>query len=426
MILTTSKNSNNAASRQHFAEHAKSVPSTYLAFIDQEFDGSYSPARLVLIEPKKNNERYNVFVSPHTDQAHISSYRRDWSHRNISTFKKKRKGGPNKENIDTILGSFLEIDGRKDNIKTIEDIYLRCKDNGLPTPSSVIETSEGRFHVIWLYERPISWNPKNERWWTSQQQRLIPIFDDFGPDVHACLNPVQFLRNRTQLNPFNYKRKCDVVIHNTKHKTSLGVLQRSLDRLGIDNPRIPAETIIRQDLRKNSTINETYKEWGARLGLSVSTMAREVPKLLKNKDITILSRQGNNKKQKRFTVYKSLIYQEPNTEFYESEETQESTVSEMPLERIKTKFYSNAQVMREFCEHGAPEGVRNKTVFICSLYLKCRNKGEISENEVYERLFSGFTSCGLTEKEYRRTIRSALKSQYDRPFSNAKISIWLT
>jgi len=81
--------------------------------------------------------------------------------------------------------------------------------------------------------------------------------------------------------------------------------------------------------------------------------------------------------------------------------------------------------MSEFSEHGAVEGQRNKTVFICALYEKCRNHGKIGENEIYERLYPGFEKCGISEKEFRRTIKSALNSKYDRPFSGAKIAEWL-
>jgi len=398
---------------------------SYLAFIDQEVGGSYSPAQLVHREPSKNKQRYVVFESQYTGQVHISSYRRNWTHRNISTFKKKRKGGPTIDNIDCLLGSFLELDGCVNDIKTSEDVYSRCREKKLPTPSYVIETSLGHFHVIWLYEIPLPCTPKNSRWWIAQQQRLIEIFQEFGPDTKACLNPVQFLRNPTQLNPFNFKRKCDVYIDSTKYRTSLGALQRALDKTGIENPRIPAETIIRKDLRKNSSINETYKQWGARLGFSERTMKRVIPKLIENDDLIIESRHGNNKGERRSIIYKSLIYLEPFTEPLISEETEKEHISEVPLERSITSLPANACVMREFIEHGAVEGLRNKTIFICALYERCRNHGKIGENEIYERLYPGYVNCGISEKEFQRTIKSALKSKYDRPFSNAKIAEWL-
>lgn len=129
---------------------AKRLEDSCLAFIDQEHDGSYSPARLVPIKPRKNKERYVVFESRYTVQVYISSYRRNWTHRNIATFKKRRKSGPTIDNIETLLGSFLELDASINDIKTAEDVYRRCKEKSLPTPTHVIETSPGHFHVKWM------------------------------------------------------------------------------------------------------------------------------------------------------------------------------------------------------------------------------------------------------------------------------------
>jgi len=282
----------------------------------------------------------------------------------------------------------------------------------------------GHFHVIWLYEIPLPWSPKNSRWWIAQQKRLIETFPDFGPDTKACLNPVQFLRNPTQLNPFNYKRKCDVIIHSTKYRISLGALQQALDQTGIENPRISAETIIRQDLRKNGYINETYKEWGERLGLSKRTMAREIPKLIENDDLIIESRHGNNKGERRSIIYKSLIYIEPFTEPLISEETEKEHFSEVPIERSIASLPANERLLREFCGNGAVEGLRNKTMITCGLYVKWKKSGEISFDELYNVLYPGFVKCGISEKEYICTLRNALKAKYTHPLSRKTLENW--
>jgi len=366
-----------------------------------------------------------MFQSPYTGQVHISSYRRNWTHRNIATFKKKRRSGPTIDNIDSLFGSFLELDGASEGtVKTVDDVYNRCREKGIPTPTYVIETSLGHFHIIWLYECPLPWTPKHSRWWIAQQKRLIEIFQHFGPDTKACLNPVQFLRNPTQLNPFNFKRKCDVIIHPTKFKTSLRALQRALDRIGIENPRIPAETIIRQDLRQNEIIKGTYKEWGERLGLSERTMKRFIPNLIENDDLIIESRHGNNKGERRSIIYKSLIYLEPFTEPLISEETEKEHISEVPLERSITHLSTNERLMREFCENGAIEGLRNNTIFACGSYLKFKKKGEISFEELKTALNPGFSKCGISEKEYTRTLNNILKIKYTHPFSRKTLENW--
>jgi len=397
----------------------------YLAFIDQEVGGSYSPARLVHRDPKKNKQRYQIFQSPYTGQVHISSYRRNWTHRCIAIFKKKRKGGPTIDNIDSNLGSFLELDGSIHDIKTSEDVYSRCREKSLPTPSYVTGTSLGHFHVIWLYECPLPWTPKNARWWIAQQHRLIEIFQDFGPDGKACLNPVQFLRNWSQLKPFNYKRKCDVIIHSTKYKTNLGALQRALDRTGVENPRIPAETIIRQDLRQKKHITQTQKEWGKRIGLSERTMNRIIPKLIHNGDLRIAARYGNNKAETRINKYESLIYLEPHCDSKINQKySQEITFSELPIERSIASLPANERLLREFCGNGAVEGLRNKAIITCGLYVKWKKSGEISFDELYNVLYPGFVKCGISEKEYIRTLRNALKAKYTHPLSRKTLENW--
>jgi len=323
-------------------------------------------------------------------------------------------------------GSFLELDGSTDMaLKTKEDVLKICKHLNLPTPTHIIETSPGHFHLIWTYERPLLWTPKNERWWTAQQRRLIEAFHDFGPDEKACLNPVQFLRNPTQLNPYNYKRNCVVEIHTTLFKTSLSAIQKALDEAGFENPRIPAAQIIRQDMRRNKFIIETYKEWGDRLGLSEGTMKREVPKLLANGDMRQIASYGNNKGITRRNLYESIIYVEPYTGPAKADyNTKNIKFSKVSSERSKTNLLANARLVREFSEQGIEIGLRNKAIFACGLFEKWRNGGEIGFDKLYERLYTGFLRCGISEKEYIRTLRNVLKKKYVRPLSIKKLRQW--
>ena len=402
----------------------KKIHNSYTAFIDQEYDGSYSPAKLVRTIPAKNKDQYFILTMEYTEDE-VRSYRRNLSHKCIATFKKKRNAGPRIDNINTVLGSFLELDGTADSIKTTTDIFDKCKQMFIPTPSYVIETSTGHFHVLWLYENPLPWGPSNSRWWVAQQRRLIEAFADYGPDTKACLNPVQFLRNPTQLNPHNHKRKCEVRIHLTKYKTSLGTIQRRLTKAGIKNKWIKAETIIRQDLRNNEYIAETRKEWGTRLGLSESTMNRAIPKIIANGDLKVEAREGNNKGKIRATIYKSLIYLEPYTEAADSSEMYTvDGFSELSLVSSKTKLVLCERLLREFEEKGAVEGLRNKTIFLSGIYLKWRNGGDIGFDELYEQLYSGYLHSGLPEKEFIRTIRNVLKPVYAYPPTKTTLEAW--
>lgn len=395
-----------------------------LAFIDQEYDGLFLRSYLVPEHPKKNNQRYDIFKSRYTG-VHISSYRRNKSHRCIATFKNKG-GGPCIGNISQVNCSFLELDGSPDgSVKTRDDVFTKCRDFNFPTPSYVIQTSPGHFHVIWKYERPLPWNPKNERWWTAQQKRLIDGFRDFGPDGKACLNPVQFLRNPTQLNPYNWKRKCDVIIYTTPFKTSLAAIQKVLDNAGFHNPRIPAEQILRQFLRCHQNFTGTYKQWGELLGLSEGTMKRTVPKLIASGDMQRVEGYGNNKSQTRTNLYVSLIYLEPITNATETNtETKNNRFPEVSLERSKTSLSANAVLVREFCENGIRVGLRNKAIFACGLYEKWKSGGEIDFEQLYDILYAGFIKSGISEKEYIRTLKNVLKSRYVQPISVKKLIQW--
>lgn len=402
------------------------LPPAWIAFINQEYNGEYTPARLIREISERTSDTYDIFTSQYTSHTHISSHRRNKSHKCISRLKSKR-GGPSKDNIRDILGSFLETDGTKDGtLKTKQDVYDRCKEKNLPIPSFIIETSPGHFHIVWLYWRPLPWTPRNERWWLSQQPRLIKAFIDFGPDIGACLNPVQFLRNPSEIDPFNYKRNCPVKIERTVFKTNLKNIHRALTKAGIQNERIPASQILREYLRQHKLFTLNYSQIGDETGLSERTIKREVPKAIVNGDLRIIDEHGNNKYGGRVITYESLIYLEP---YIEPESHDDTPDDKTPFSKgtpsiSQTNPCGNAGLLGGFLEHGAVEGLRNKTIFACGLYEKCKNGGETTENQLYDRLYSGFVQLGTSENEYRRTIRNVLKSKYIQPLSKKTLIEW--
>lgn len=411
----------------HCTKALRNSKGVVLAFIDQDFDGHYNPARMVRLVPKKNKHRYQIFKTRFTG-THISSYRRNWSHRNVALFK-KAKNGPCIDNILALTCSFLELDGGGHNIMTCQDVLNTCKEYCLPTPSSIIETSPGHFHIRWEYVRHLPWTPKNARWWKAQQKRLIQIFGYFGPDVNACLNPVQFLRNPSQIKPFNFKRRCDVAIHRSRYKSSLGLLQKRLDYAGIPNERLRADTIIRQDLRSRERVKETYAEWGKRLGLSERTIRRALPALIASGDIRLIGFSGNNRHGGRVAEYESLVFLRPHAEIQETLNDCKSTAKTFNsqnghLERSKTNLSANGLLLSMFIEHGAMEGCRNKTIFACGLYAKWKNGGTISSEKLREMLFAGFMKTGLSEKEFQQTLENVQKVKYQFPLSHNTLREW--
>ena len=145
----------------------------FLSYIDELTDG-YGGSILVRNPPRKTSDSYFIVK---TFKAEVRSYRRNYSHKSIALFRTKKEGSTRK-NIEYMLCSFVELDGSTDNsIKTQRDVMTLIRENNLPTVPHVIQTSPGHFHVIWNYNNPLPWNERNESYWTSQQKRLIKLFE---------------------------------------------------------------------------------------------------------------------------------------------------------------------------------------------------------------------------------------------------------
>ncbi len=413
----------------------------FLAFLNQERDGSYAPARMVRENPARQIHRYFTYKSQYTGKSTVTSARRNYSRRQIVTLR-IWKGGCGKDNIAFVIGLALELDGIEGEApKSLYDVYLHLDDHKLPLPTYINETSPGHFHLIWLFQKPLPWTPKNARYWESQERRLVEVFAPFGPDINACLNPVQFYQNWTQLNPYNHKRKCDINIHRTGHKTSMSAIQHALDRAGVLNewiPRIPAETLIRQDLRQRKYITETYTQWGKRLGLSKRTMDRVIPKLIENGDLIKEQTRGNNKPVKRTYFYKSMLYIEPRTEFNNTEKVSHE-VTPILTPKVPTSFKelryaketASAALAKAFRKHGARENYRNKTAYAVGRYEKWKSGGKICAGELKKRLMNGLmrsenygASGNFTVAELDRTVQNVLKSKYIQPLSRKTLAEW--
>jgi len=340
----------------------KSPEDCWLSFIDQLSDGFYSSSKLVRNEPRKTADTYCTIK---TRKTSLGSYRRNSTHKSIALFRNE-KDGSTRGNIAYILGSFLEIDGSTDNtIKTQANVLDYCKLNKLPKPSYVIETSIGHFHIIWTYNRPLPFTEKNESYWISQQSRLIQLFEPAGflVDKGASMNPVQNLRNPSQREPYNFKRRCKVIIHKTYQKTSLRELYRALNGTSIPNPKkVRASVKLRRFLRVNRTFTTTYKELAEALGVSVRTAKTEVQRAIRNGDMFLGGKVGNNKGIKRANRYESGLYIEPR-------------FSEVQCSISKTILWGDECSLKDFLPCGADVGVRNRYLFACGLYMKIRGGG---------------------------------------------------
>jgi len=382
-----------------------------LSVIDQIQDGLYSGSILVRNSPRKTSDTYFVLK---TFKAEVRSYRRNYSHRNVALFRTK-KLGPTKANIEYLSCSFLELDGSTDStIKTQGDVLALIEKNNLLEGLQTIETSKGHFHLMWTYNNPLPWTTKNESYWTAQQKRLIELFKraGFNVDVGASLNPVQNLRNPSQLNPYNFKRRCKVYIHSSYQKTSLRAIYRALNGTSIANPRpIRAGVKLRRYLRANQTFILTLAELAIILGTCTKTAQREVSRAVQSGDIQIVHRTGNNKRIHRTTEYLSKLYIE-------------SQFSGRTLSISKNNSCKETNLFTDFQANGTEEGLRNRTVFVLAVGLSCESNKTLSVSEITDQLRGGAMRSGLSEGELLRTVKNGIKNIYSNPFNLPKMREW--
>jgi len=324
-------------------------------------------------------------------------------------------GGATRGNIAFMNCSFLELDGSTDNtIKSKGDVLALAGNNNLLEGLQISVTSPGHYHVIWDYNDPLPWTTKNESYWISVQKRLIQLFKRAGflVDKMASLNPCQNLRNPSQLNPYNFKRRCKVEIHKSYSKTSLRRLYRALNKTSIPNPRpLPASVKLRRFSRANKGFTATHAELAITLGTCTKTAQREVSKAVANGDLRIVQRTGNNKGIKRTTEYTSNLYIEPNSQ-------------KGHLSICKNNSLPAEVLLRDFKRVGTKTGKRNKALFALGLFLKHRLGKQASLEAIRGELLQGAMRCHVSIREFERTLRNVMKSAYSNPFSLSKLRAW--
>jgi len=381
------------------------------SFIDQIQDGLYTSNKLIRLSPRINRDRH-FLIKTRTTQ--VLSYRRNYSHKSVALYRTK-KDGATRGNIAYMTGSFLELDGSVDGtVKSLEDVLALISKNNLPMPSYIIQTSPGNFHILWTYDNPLPWNERNESYWISVQKRYIELFkrDGFNVDKGASLNPCQNLRNPSQLNAYNYKRKCKVYIHKTYQKTSLRTLYRALNKTSIPNPKkVQASVKLRCDLRVNKSFITTHKAYAKKHGVSERTIRRELQKAIQNGDLQIVRKTGNNKRFTRATEYLSNLYIEP--EF-----------SERTLSISKNNSLKKTDLLSDFRANGAKEGRRNRTIFALGLHLKAQLGKRASIGAVRSELEGGAMRCHVSVREFERTLKNIFKPAYSNPLSLPKMREW--
>ena len=226
------------------------------------------------------------------------------------------------------------------------------------------------------------------------------------------MNPCQNLRNPSQLNAYNFKRKCEVHIHKSYNKTSLRRIYRALNATDIPNPkRLPASTKLRRYLRANQTFTLTHKELAINLGIALSTAERIVKRAIANGDMFAVGKVGNNKGIIRATRYRSGLYLEP-----QFSEPSHSISTNNSLRRTK--------LLTDFKAHGTEKGRRNKTIFALGLEIKSQLGKEASLEAIRDALKGGARLCHVSVREFERTLKNVMKNSYTNPLSLSKLRGW--
>lgn len=344
----------------------------------------------------------------------------DWL--SVSTYKNSKLGRA-EENISHTLCCFLDLDGpytselpggEKVELPLTDDlIRQRCFLLGVPIPL-IIETSPGRYHVKFYFRSPA---PVSKKGYVKRVQRaLFEAFKDMGPDPVVTEDLTRFLRNESQENSVNkkYPDKSAVVIREKGQLCTLSELYHALKKHGFIQLKAQGSQKLRwarqipfrvsqhriiSFLQANNGIKTTYKELFSRCNVSESTGYLLINGLRKSGKIAVETVRTGRTWQTKFTTNVDTLRKEVLTPAGGHFE-------------IKKGFLD---VVRRVSRVGFPARFRNKGVFIMSLGLK---KCNLEENEILALLGPGFSLSRyvgdhrFSERELRKTVRSALKEKY--------------
>lgn len=278
----------------------------------------------------------------------------------------------------------------------------------------IIETSPGRYHVKFYFKSPVPISKKG--FIKAVQRALYQAFKDMGADPVVTEDLTRFLRNENQENCVNkkYPDKPSVVIREKGQLCTLSELYKVLKQSGfiqckgqgLAKPRrarqIPfhvSQHRILAFLHNNPGIITTYKELFRACNVSESTGYLLLSGLRKAGRITIETVRVGRTWKTRFTLIVDTL-------------RKESSTLALGDVGIKKKF---ADVVRRVSRVGFPVGLRNESVFIISLGLK---KCGFEENGALALLDPGFSLSQyagdhrFSERELRKTVRSAFKEKY--------------
>src|SRR5579884_2129698 len=136
--------------------------------------------------------------------------------------------------LHTLYRILIELDGVGSPLPlSYLDILVRFRELGFDkTPSRIICTSPGRFHVI-LELKPLRAFPEKVSYWRRCARGLALLFEELGADMGASTNPVGFMRIPGHIN-YKYPEKplVEMVFQSTSSIFTLAEIYEVLQEHG--------------------------------------------------------------------------------------------------------------------------------------------------------------------------------------------------
>jgi DNA primase RepB-like protein len=334
---------------------------------------------------------------------------------------KKQKLLKTKDNLYSLAGNFVDIDGDSSIPLSFDIILQRCNAYNIPHPTYILQTSPNHFQAVWLYPRKkeLVLNDKSLLdLWEKVQNGLFELFKDLGADANAK-DSCRYLRNPYKKDAVNskYPDKPGIEKQDGGGRVTLSEIYKASKQAGFIKAKEPkkeeerpkrngqvSSTVQRRKLegflKQNPNWEGTHRDLFARLGIAERTGYLLV-KWLKERGVLEVERVRIGRTWKSRFHYEFDTADKGNNSFFYSNNG--------------TSYKLHYKLLLEFTREGFSCGVRNNGVFVLALWLKLAGVGFL---DALGFLNSGFLKSRdvgahkFGEREFERTVRSAFKHEY--------------
>lgn len=345
-----------------------------------------------------------------------ATFKKAWTYEIRKNGRKSRKLLRTKENIRSLRGSFVDIDGDGSITLSSDVILQRCVAYGIPLPTYILRTSPNHYQCFWEYIKEVLNNKRSiMSYWETVQGGMHEAFKDLGADPNAK-DACRYLRSPQKPNAVNtkYPNKPLIELEYVGEKVSLKSLYAPLKKAGFiklqglskqnrrkgDIPsRVSKRKLIRF-LKENPNWEGTYQELFKSLGIPERSGYRIV---------------GWFKESGWLKVEKVRVGRTWKTRFSSNFDTANISKTNFLNSNSGNSFNFYCELLIRFAREGLMCGYRNEGVFLFALWLKLRGR---SFSDVLKFLEGGFLKSRdngthrFGEREFERTVRNAFKDRY--------------